>query len=87
MGVVAPHRVRLLCAYDPAICRAVRAVFVRAVANSYRRAARRAGLLRANSGAVVVDQHFDSALRLDLHFHGLFSPCGPGAVVLGAVEP
>jgi hypothetical protein len=68
-----PHRVRLLCAYDPAICRAVRAVFVRAVANSYRRAARRAGLLRANTGAVVVDQRFDSALRLDLHFHGLFT--------------
>lgn len=68
-----PHRVRLLCAYDPQLCRVVRALFVRAVANCYRRAGRRHCLLRANTGAVVFDQRFDSAIRLDVHFHGLFA--------------
>jgi hypothetical protein len=68
-----PHRIRLLCAYDPELCRAVRSVFVRAVSNTYLRRTRRLGLPRANTGAVVFDQRFDSAVRLDLHFHGLFA--------------
>jgi len=68
-----PHRIRLLCAYDPEVCRAIRSVFVRAVSNAYLRQVRHRGLPRSNTGAVVFDQRFDSAARLDLHFHGLFA--------------
>jgi hypothetical protein len=67
-----PHRVRLLCACDPAICRAVRAILVRTVSNFYLREARRLCLPRPRIGAVVVDQRFDSAARLDVHYHSLF---------------
>ena len=77
-----PHRIRLLCAYDPELCRTVRSVFVRAVSNAYLRQARRRGLPRPNTGAVVFDQRFDSAVRLDLHFHGLF-PDGVFSCALG----
>ncbi len=66
-----PHRVRLLCAYNPTVCRAVRSIFVRAVANTHLRQACRRGLQRAKTGAVVFDQRFDSAIRLDVHFHNL----------------
>ena len=67
-----PYRVRLLCAYDPATCTLVRQVFVRAVLGLLRRRARTQGVAKGRSGAVVFAQRFDSALRLNLHFHGLF---------------
>ena len=67
-----PHRVRLLCAYDPSACTIVRRIFVRAVSGFYLRRARRSGLARPNVGAVVFAQRFDSGLRLNLHFHGLW---------------
>lgn len=67
-----PHRVRLLCAYDPVACAIVRRVFVRAVSGFYLRRARQSELPRASAGAVVFAQRFDSGLRLNLHFHGLW---------------
>ena len=67
-----PYRVRALCAYDPAACALVRSVLVRAVAGFYERTARRAGVPRARGGAVAFVQRFDSALRLNVHFHVLW---------------
>jgi hypothetical protein len=51
--------------------RAVRNILVRAVSGCYLR--QRHGLPRPCAGAVVFTQRFDSALRLDLHFHGLWA--------------
>jgi hypothetical protein len=75
-----PHRVRWLCAFDSALCRAVRSILVRAVSGFYLQAGR--DLPRPKAGAVVFVQRFDSGLRLNLHFHaiwadGLFA-CPPG---------
>jgi hypothetical protein len=67
-----PYRVRALCAYDPAACVLVRSVLVRAVAGFYERTARRTGVPRARGGAVAFVQRFDSALRLNVHFHVLW---------------
>jgi hypothetical protein len=67
-----PHRLRFLCAYRPEVCRGVRRILVRAVSGFYERRAAREGVGRPRAGAVVFDQRFDSALRVDLHFHGLW---------------
>jgi hypothetical protein len=64
-----PHRVRFLCATEPALCRGVRKILVRAVSSFYLRRAGREQ--RARAGCVVFTQRFDSALRLNLHFHAL----------------
>ncbi len=58
-----PHRVRFLCAIDPAVCRGIRKIFVRAVSSFY--LARAAAPKRARTGCVVFTQRFDSALRLN----------------------
>ena len=67
-----PYRVRLLCAYDPVVCAAVRKVLVRAVSGYYERAARGLGKPRPRAGAVAFVQRFDSGLRLNVHFHVLW---------------
>ena len=67
-----PHRIRFLCAYDSELCAGVRRIFVRAVASVYRRRALDRGLRNPRSGAVVFTRRFDSALRLNLHFHALW---------------
>ena len=67
-----PYRVRVSCAYDADACALVRRVLVRAVSGFYERAARRAGLPRPRAGAVAFVQRFDSGLRVNLHFHGLW---------------
>lgn len=67
-----PYRVRLLCAYDPEVCSAVRRVLVSAVSGYYERAARRLGKPRPRAGAVAFVQRFDSGLRLDVHLHVLW---------------
>jgi hypothetical protein len=67
-----PYRVRALCAYDAAACALVRSVLVRAVSGFYERAAGRAGVPRPRTGAVAFVQRFDSALRLNVHFHVLW---------------
>ena len=60
-----------LCARDPKLCREVRGVFIRAVQSFYARRARDEGVPLGRCGAVVYTQRFDSALRLDVHFHAL----------------
>ena len=66
-----PHRVRYLLARHPALCREVRGIFVRAVHSFYSRRAKTQGHPGGRSGSVVQVQRFDSAIRLDLHFHAL----------------
>lgn len=67
-----PHRLRLLCAYDADVCARVRRVLVRAVSGNYERAARAQSKPRPRTGAVSFVQRFDSALRLNVHFHVLW---------------
>ena len=67
-----PYRVRVLCAYDAAACALVRGVLVRAVSGFYERTAAREGVPRPRAGAVAFVQRFDSALRLNVHFHVLW---------------
>jgi hypothetical protein len=67
-----PHRLRYRLAFDHALCRAVIAVFVRAVLGWYRRRARRAGWTDGHSGAVTVIQRFGSGLQVNVHAHALF---------------
>jgi hypothetical protein len=56
-----PPRVRYVLAWDHALCRAVVAVFVRAVLGWYRRQARMHGVPNGRGGAVVIVQRFGSA--------------------------
>jgi hypothetical protein len=80
-----PSRVRYALAWDHALCRAVVAVFVRAVLGWYRRHARRTGVSNGRGGAVVIVQRFGSALNLNVHLHalvldGVFARAADGAV-------
>ena len=59
-----PHRLRYRLAFDHALCRAVIAVFVRAVLGWYRRRARRAGWADGHSGSVTVDPTVWPGLQL-----------------------
>ena len=52
----------------PDLIRLVRGILMRAVMSFYARRAR-AEAPRGRSGVVVYVQRFDSALRLDVHFH------------------
>ena len=54
------------------VCRAVLAVYVRAVLGFYRRRARHNGMCDGRSGAVTVIQRFGGGLQLNVHFHSLF---------------
>ncbi|MEM6676181.1 MAG: transposase zinc-binding domain-containing protein, partial [Planctomycetota bacterium] len=79
-----PWALRLRMACDPDLCRAVARAFLRSVAASYRRDAKRQGWLengsnddplsapRAHAGAVNFVQRFGSSLALNVHFHALF---------------
>jgi hypothetical protein len=71
-----PHRVRFLCAYDPELCGGVRRILVRALSSFYRRRAREPGITEPRTGGVVFTQRFDSALRLNVHFHVLWPDSG-----------
>jgi hypothetical protein len=66
--VTFPWSLRFQLARDPALCRAVRRTFLRAVFADCRR---RSGLESARTGAVNVVQRFASALNLNVHFHAL----------------
>jgi hypothetical protein len=68
-----PYRVRFLCAYDPDVCASVRRILVRAVSGYYESRARRQRKSRPRAGAVAWAQRFDSAVRLNLHFHVLWA--------------
>ena len=66
-----PHRVRYLLAWDHNLCRAVVAVYLRAVLGFLRRRARRAGVTDGRGGAVAIIQRFGAALNLNIHVHAL----------------
>jgi hypothetical protein len=66
-----PHRLRYQLAWDHALCRAVLAVYARALLGFERRRARRRGIADGNTGAVTAIQRFGSALNLNVHFHTL----------------
>ncbi len=67
-----PHRLRYALAYDQRLCRAVLAVFVRAVLGFARRRAAAQGVA-GRGGAVTAIQRCGSALNTNVHFHTL---CG-----------
>ncbi|MBX3024958.1 transposase zinc-binding domain-containing protein [bacterium] len=79
-----PHRLRYALAYDPPLCRAVLAVFVRAVLAFERRRARARGV-EGRAGAITAIQRCGSALNTNVHFHtlvaeGVFATAPDGAV-------
>ncbi|MEM7204498.1 MAG: transposase [Planctomycetota bacterium] len=55
---------------DPEVCRGVRQILVRALSSFYRRRVPRE--TRRRTGCVAFTQRFDSALRLNVHFHTLW---------------
>ena len=80
-----PPRPRYLLAWDHDLCRAVVAVYLRAVLGWLRRQARRGGVVDGRGGAVAVVQRFGAALNLNMHIHalvldGVFAPDGGGGV-------
>jgi len=80
-----PPRLRYLLAWDHTLCRAVVAVYLRAVLGWLRRQAKRRGVVDGRGGAVAVVQRFGAALNLNVHIHalvldGVFSPDGRGGV-------
>jgi len=66
-----PYRIRFLLAFDPALCSAVRGIFVRTILGWLRERGAAAGTPGGSSGAVVLAQRFGGALNLNLHFHAL----------------
>ena len=66
-----PWALRYLLARRPALCGAVRRVFLRAVFGFYRDRAASAGAPDGRAGAVNRIQRFGSALNLNVHFHAL----------------
>ena len=66
-----PHRLRYALAWDHGLCRAVLAVFIRALLGFEQRRAARRGVRGGRGGAVTAIQRFGSALNLNVHFHTL----------------
>jgi hypothetical protein len=60
-----PPRVRYVLAWDHALCRAVVAIYMRAVLGWLRQRARARGVRDGRGGAVVIVQRFGSALNLN----------------------
>ncbi len=58
--VTFPWSLRFQLARDPALCRAVRRTFLRAVFGGYQRRAARVGLVGARTGAVNVARESDT---------------------------
>jgi len=66
-----PYRLRYALAWDHRLCRAVLAVFMRAVLTFERRRAARRGVRGGVGGAVTAIQRCGSALNINVHFHSL----------------
>ena len=87
-----PPRIRYVLAWDHELCRAVVAVYVRAVLGWLRRDARGCGAADGRGGAVAIVQRFGAALNLNVHIHalvmdGVFVPDGAGVVRFCPVAP
>jgi hypothetical protein len=66
-----PYRLRYRLAWDHDLCRAVVAVYLRAVLGWLRRRARLDEVADGRGGAVAVLQRFSGALNLNVHVHAL----------------
>jgi hypothetical protein len=66
-----PYRLRYRLAWDHDLCRAVVAVFMRAVSGWLRRRAQLEDVADGRGGAVAVLQRFGGALNLNVHIHAL----------------
>jgi hypothetical protein len=66
-----PYRLRYLLARNHELCRAVVAVYVRAVLGWLRQRAHREGIAGGLGGAVAIIQRFGGALNLNVHVHAL----------------
>jgi hypothetical protein len=87
-----PHRLRYLLAWDHELCRAVLAVYARALLSFQRRRARHRGFRDGHSGCVTVIQRFGGGLNLNVHFHtlvfdGVFTDGGNGALHFRPLPP
>ena len=80
-----PYRLRYQLAWDHDACRAVVAVFLRAVFGLLRARGRDRGVADGRGGAVAVIQRFGGTLNLNVHIHalvldGVFAKDGAGAL-------
>ena len=66
-----PFELRYRLAWDHALCRAVLAVYTRALIGFYRKRAKASGHRDGRTGTVTVIQRFGGALSLNVHFHTL----------------
>ena len=66
-----PFELRYRLAWDHRLCRAVLAVYTRALQGFYRRRASAPGHRDGRTGTVTVIQRFGGALNLNVHFHTL----------------
>ena len=66
-----PYRLRYRLAWDHDLCRAVVAVFMRAVLGWLRRRAQLDDVVDGRGGAVAVLQRFGGTLNLNVHIHAL----------------
>ena len=66
-----PYRLRYLLAWNHDLCRAVLAIYARALLAFQRRRVRRCGVRGGQSGCVTVIQRFGGGLNLNVHFHTL----------------
>ena len=66
-----PFELRYRLAWDHKLCRAVLAVYTRALLGFYRKRAKVSGHPDGRTGTVTVIQRFGGALNLNVHFHTL----------------
>jgi hypothetical protein len=66
-----PFELRYRLAWDHELCRAVLAVYTRALLGFYRKRAEASGHRNGRTGTVTVIQRFGGALNLNVHFHTL----------------
>ena len=66
-----PFELRYRLAWDHELCRAVLAVYTRALLGFYRKRAKASGYRDGSTGTVTVIQRFGGALNLNVHFHTL----------------
>jgi hypothetical protein len=87
-----PHPLRYRLAWDHALCRAVLAVFARALLGFECRRARQRGIADGQTGAVTAIQRFGSGLNLNVHYHlplldGVFAPDATGTLRFDPAPP
>ena len=66
-----PFELRYRLAWDHELCRAVLAIYTRALLGFYRKRAKGSGHDEGRTGTVTVIQRFGGALNLNIHFHTL----------------